>query len=97
VLGLWYGGPDGAPDRTLTFFLDGTWHSAPEGPSGKMKPLSGQWWTKAGEVWLSIPGMGKVAARPHVSTKPDAAGKPLATLSFEGQVGELKQTFRDRR
>lgn len=97
VLGLWYAGPDGSPDSTLTFFLDGSWHSAPEGPSGKMKPLSGKWWTKAGELWLSIPGMGKVAARAHVSTKQDASGKPLATLSFEGQVGELKQTFRDRR
>jgi hypothetical protein len=26
-----------------------------------------------------------------------AKGKPLATLTFEGAVGELKQPFRDRR
>jgi hypothetical protein len=97
VLGAWYGGPEGAPDRTLTFFLDGTWRLLPEGAAGKGKPNSGKWWTKPGEVWLSIPGMGKVNAQPRVSTSKDAGGKPLSTLTLEGQVGELKQTFRDRR
>jgi hypothetical protein len=97
VLGLWYGGPDGAPDRTLTFFLDGTWRSLPEGPSGRVKPLAGKWGTKAGAVWLTSPGTGKVEARPKVNVQTDATGRPLITLTLEGQVGELKQTFRDRR
>jgi hypothetical protein len=97
VLGLWYAGPEGAPDRTLTFFLDGTWRSLPEGPSGKGKPSSGKWWTKAGAVWLTIPGMGKVEARPKVDVQKDANGRALITLALQGQVGELKQTFRDRR
>jgi hypothetical protein len=97
VLGLWYAGPESAPDRTLTFFLDGTWRYLPEGQSSKGKPLSGKWWTKAGDVWLTLPGMGKVQARPRIATRQDPGAKPLTTLSFEGQVGELKQAFRDRR
>ncbi len=96
VLGLWYGGPEGAPDRTLTFFLDGSWRSAPEG-SGKGKPSSGKWWTKTGQLWLTLPGAGKVQAQPQVNVSKDAAGKPLLTLSLQGAVGELKQTYRDRR
>jgi hypothetical protein len=97
VLGLWYGGPEGAPDRTLTFLLDGTWRSLPEGPSGRGKPLSGKWWTKSGEVWLRIPGVGKVQAAPRLGVQKDAAGKPLVTLTLEGPVGPLRQTFRERR
>jgi hypothetical protein len=97
VLGLWYGGAEGAPDRTLTFFLDGRWRLLPEGPSGRGKPLSGKWWTKAGEVWLTVPGMGKVQGLPRVSIQKDAAEKPLGTLTLEGPVGPLKQTFRERR
>jgi hypothetical protein len=97
VLGLWYGGPEGAPDRTLTFFLDGTWRSLPEGSGAKGKPLGGKWWTKAGAVWLTVPGLGKVEARPKLNVQKDAAGRPLITLALEGQVGELKQTYRDRR
>jgi hypothetical protein len=97
VLGLWYGGPEGAPDRTLTFFLDGSWRASPEGSSGKGKPSSGKWWTKAGEVWLTLPGAGKVQAQPRLSVQKDASGKPLLSLSLEGPVGELKQTYLDRR
>jgi hypothetical protein len=97
VLGLWYSGPDGAPDRTLTFFLDGTWRSLPEGSSGHGKPLAGTWWMKGSEMWLTIPGTGKVQGRPRVSVQKDAAGKPLLTLALEGPVGPLKQPFRDHR
>jgi len=96
LLGVWYGGPAGAPDRALTFMLDGSWRLAPEGPSGKGKPLRGSWGMKAGELWLNIPGMGKVQAHPRLVVG-EAGGKPAATLSLEGAVGELKQTFRDRR
>jgi hypothetical protein len=100
LLGPWYSGPDGAPDRSLTFFLDGTWRYAPEG-AGKVKPLSGKWGVSSGQVWLTVPGPGKVEARPKVNRRPDAAGagkaKPFATLTFDGSVGELKQSFRDRR
>jgi hypothetical protein len=97
VLGPWYAGPEGAPDRTLTFFLDGSWRSLPEGPGAKGKSLSGTWWTKSGAVWLAIPGMGKVDARPHFTPQKDAAGKPVVTLTLDGPVGELKQVYRDRR
>ncbi len=97
LLGLWYGGPVGAPDRCLTFFLDGSWRLSPEGPSGKGKPLAGKWWTRAGQLWLSIPGMGKVEAHPRLTVQTESAGKPTTTLSLEGPVGELKQSFRDRR
>ncbi len=96
LLGIWYGGPAGAPDRSLTFFLDGSWRLSPEGPSGRGKPLRGSFWMKAGELWLSIPGMGKVQAHPRL-TASEAGGKMTASLTLEGQVGELKQTFRDRR
>ncbi len=96
LLGVWYGGPAGAPDRSLTFFLDGSWRLSPEGPSGRGKPLHGGWGMKAGELWLSIPGMGKVQAHPRLVAS-EAGGKPVASLSLEGPVGELKQTFRDRR
>jgi hypothetical protein len=97
LLGLWYGGPEGAPDRTLTFFLDGTWRSLPEGASGRGKPLSGKWWVKAGQLWLTVPGAGKVQGGALLSVQKDASGKALGTLSLEGPVGPLKQTFRDRR
>lgn len=100
LLGPWYSGPDGAPDRSLTFFLDGTWRSGPEGP-GKVKPLSGKWGVSSGQVWLTVPGVGKVDARAKVNRRPDAAAasrtKPFATLTFDGPVGELKQSYRDRR
>ncbi len=95
MLGVWYGGPAGAPDHSLTFFLDGSWRSAPEGPSGRGRPLAGKWGLKDGEVWLSIPGMGKVEAHPRFSQSM-AGGKPVAILSLEGPVGELRQTYRDR-
>lgn len=96
VLGLWYGGPEGAPDKTLTFFLDGSWRAAPEG-SAKGKPSSGKWWTKSGQLWLTLPGTGKVQAQPQLSATKDASGKPLVTLTLQGAVGELKQTYRERR
>ena len=96
LLGVWYGGPVGAPDCSLTFFLDGSWRLAPEGPSGRGRPLAGKWGLKDGEVWLTIPGMGKVEAHPRLSQSV-AGGKPVATLSLEGAVGELRQSYRDRR
>ena len=100
LLGPWYAGPDGTPDRSLTFFFDGTWRSSPEG-SGKVKPLSGKWGVSSGQVWLTVPGLGKVDARPRVNRRPDAAAasrsRPSATLTFDGAVGELKQSYRDRR
>jgi len=95
LLGVWYGGPAGAPDRSLTFFLDGTWRLSPEGSGGRGGSQHGSWWVKAGELWLSIPGMGKVQAHPRLSG--EVGGKAPASLSLEGPVGELKQTFRDRR
>lgn len=102
LLGLWFGGPEGAPDRTLTFFLDGTWRYAPEGTTARVKPLAGKWWLKSGQVWLSLPGHAKVEARPKITRRADAGadpskGKPFATLTFEGAVGELKTSFRERR
>jgi hypothetical protein len=97
LLGLWYGGPDGAPDRTLTFFLDGTWRYASEGTgSSHAKPLSGKWWVKAGQVRLTLPGRAKSSVEPQLVRRA-GEGKPFTTLSFGGAVGELKQTFRDRR
>jgi len=95
LIGPWYAGPEGTPDRSLTFFLDGTWRSTAEGGSA-VKPLSGKWSLRSGRVWLVIPGLGKVDARPRVTRRADG-GKSAATLSFDGAVGELKQPFRDRR
>jgi hypothetical protein len=96
LLGLWYGGPEAAPDRTLAFFLDGTWRYGPEGTSSHVKPLSGKWWVTAGQAWLTLPGHGKVSLQPQVGRR-SGEGKPVTTLSFAGAVGELKQSFRDRR
>jgi hypothetical protein len=100
LLGTWYAGDEGAPDRSLSFFVDGTWvyRVVPPGEPSRQRTVTGQWGMDQRGLWMKAPG----SARGHVQTtrelQADAHGKAHPTLKLTGGVSsELRVTFRDRR
>jgi hypothetical protein len=100
LYGTWYSGDEGAPDKSLSFFVDGSWlyRSVPPGEPTRGRTLSGQWGMEKHALWMKTPS----AARGHVQatreSQADAHGKPRTILKLSGGVSsELKVPFRDRR
>ena len=100
LLGTWFAGDEGSPDRTLSFFIDGSWQSRTVvyGEPSRPKVLSGQWgFDKKGSLWIKVPGSAQATVKPIQETKADARGKPRTTLQLSGSVpADLRVTFRDR-
>jgi hypothetical protein len=93
-------GDEGNPDRSLSFFLDGTWqlrtvvYDEPTRP----KLVNGTWGLEKKGLWMKAPTSAKGRVTPELETKADAHGKPRVTLTLKGSVpATLRVPFRDRR
>lgn len=97
LLGTWFAGYDGAPDRFLNFFYDGTWRYSYEPfDQGKDKPkeLTGSYDATPTRLTLDIPGKGKVSVK---VSRDKAKGDKGFVLNLEGDLPpELKGTFRSQ-
>jgi len=98
LLGTWFSGTEGAPDRFLSFFFDGTYRFVfkPYDQAQKPKSFSGRYRASSGSLALEVPGRGRVKARTVGEQQPQTSGKSSRTLRLEGSLPEdLKQPFRD--
>jgi hypothetical protein len=100
LMGTWFGGDEGSPDKSLSFFVDGTWQARTVvyGEPTRPKLVSGQWgFDKKGALWMKPSGSAQVAVKPIQETKADARGKGRTTLQLSGNLpADLRVTFRDR-
>jgi hypothetical protein len=97
VLGTWFSGSEGAPDKFLSFYFDGTFRFVhmPFDSETKPKEMTGEYNIAGGHVTLAIPGTGRVTAR--VSKEGAASGSAGHSLKLDGEVpAELKVPWRDR-
>lgn len=94
LMGTWFAGFPGTPDRFLSFYFDGTYQYRFEpydALNAKPKTIEGSWEASSSKLTLEVPGKGKVAAK--YFRDPDKEGG--FTLRLDGDVGEeLKQAFR---
>ena len=100
LLGTWYAGDEGNPDRSLSFYLDGTWQlrTVVYGEPTRPKTLNGTWGQEKKGMWMKAPSSGKGKVTPELETRADARGKPHTTLALKGSVpAALRGPFRDRR
>lgn len=95
LLGTWFGGYPGAPDRFLSFFYDGTYRYSYEPfdqARDKPKEISGSYDATPSRLTLELPGKGKVNAR---VTRDKLKGDKGTGLTLEGDLPqELRTTFR---
>lgn len=101
LLGTWFGGYEGAPDRFLSFFFDGTFRLTYEPFEGRPRILTGNYRVSGSRVILELAGRSRVSGRVE---KVRTEGDPLTPaterreIRFEGASHEdLKQTFRDKK
>ncbi len=98
LLGTWFSGPEGAADRFLSFFFDGTYRLAfePYDSSIKGHSFSGAYDASGSRLALELPGKGKVMARVKREKKDESGGRSTRTLILEGDLpDDLKQVYRD--
>ena len=97
-LGTWFGGYEGAPDKFLSFFFDGTYRFSVEPydkPDQKEKVFTGEYDVSGSRLTLEIPGKGRVSAR-IAREKADKGPNSGHTLVLEGDVPEsFKGKYRD--
>ena len=99
LMGTWFAGPVGAPDRFLSFFFDGTYQYSyePFDPTLKHKSYRGDYDGTPTRLTMDIPGKGRMALRITRDKKTDEGGQTAHTLTFHGDAPEdLRQVFRDR-
>jgi hypothetical protein len=98
LLGTWFAGALGAPDRFLSFFFDGTYRFVfqPFDETLKGRAFGGSYEASSTAARFEVPGKGKVTARVAHQGLPEAKGD--RTLILEGNLPEeLKdQVFRDQ-
>src|SRR5262249_375004 len=100
LVGTWYAGDEGNPDKSLSFFLDGTWQfrTAVYDEPTRPKTTTGTWALDRKGLSMKAPGSGKGRVTPEIETKADAHGKGRTTLQLKGGVpAALRVVFRDRR
>lgn len=101
LLGTWFSGYDGAPNRFLSFFFDGTWRLTYEPYEGRPHAFGGTYSIRGSRVVLELPGTGKVSGKlSRSSSEGDDFAEPSQkrTLSFEGDAPEdFKAPYRDQR
>ncbi len=100
LLGTWFAGSPGAPDRYLSFFFDGTYrfvHDAFD-PKVKDKVWTGDYEAFGGRLVLSVPGKGKVTAKYERKLEEDEfTGTKAHALQLAGELpADLKGPFRDQ-
>jgi hypothetical protein len=96
LLGTWFGGHEGAPDRFLSFYVDGTYRFVLE-PLGEGEPrvLTGGYTASSARLALDIPRKGRASVR---FRREEAAGSAGGhTLTLEGELpDDWKGPFRSR-
>jgi hypothetical protein len=96
LLGTWFAGHQGAPDRFLSFYVDGTYRFVYE-PLGGEEPkvLTGGFTPSSSKVSLELPKKGRISVR---FTRAEAEGSPGGyTLTLEGNLpDEWKTPFRSQ-
>ncbi len=101
ILGTWFGGYEGAPDRFLSFFFDGTFRLTHEPFEGKPRSLTGNYTISGSRVTLEVPGKAKFTGRldrERIEGDPLTPESERRTIKFEGNAPEeLKIGYRDVR
>ncbi len=96
LLGTWFAGLEGAPDRFLSFYVDGTYRFVHE-PLGGEGPqvLTGSYSASSSRLTLELPKKGKVPLKHHLEQAEGSGGGH--TLSLEGELPEeWQEPFRSR-
>ncbi|RKH44865.1 discoidin domain-containing protein [Corallococcus sicarius] len=97
LLGTWFGGHEGAPERFLSFFVDGTWRFSLE-PLETREPttvVTGTYTVSGQRVTLDIPKKGRVPATFERSPASDGP-KASASLTLNGALpAEWGSDFRN--
>lgn len=99
LLGTWFAGSEGAPDKYLSFYFDGTYRFVydPWDPAMKDKVFEGEYDPSGSKLSLQISGKGRVPVKIRREKTKSESGDEQRTLSLEGDVPpELKSVFRDR-
>lgn len=96
LLGTWFAGYEGAPDRFLSFYFDGTYRYVytPYDQPEKERTFTGGYRVSGNKLTLQLPGKGRVAAR--LTRTPSDDSEKRHTLTIEGGVpADFEHTFRD--
>jgi hypothetical protein len=97
LLGTWFAGLEGAPDRFLSFYVDGTYSFVHEPLGGGAGPrtLVGSYTASSSRLTLELPKKGRVPVRFVREEAGGAHGRH--TLTLEGDLPEeWKEPFRSR-
>lgn len=101
LMSTWYAGPEGAPDRTLAFYFDGTFHFSwrPYDPEQKPVDLTGQYGMQAGKLMLKLSGKPWVDAQARRTVSADDDGFARTKLEIRAEtLGEgLASSWADHR
>lgn len=98
LMGTWFAGSEGAPDRFLSFYFDGTWRFVyePWDPAQKGQSSSGEYDAAGNRLTLDT-GKGRTTLRLRRAEAAGEEGGARRSLSIEGAApAEMKQSFRDR-
>ncbi len=98
LLGTWYAGFDGTPDRFLSFHFDGTFRYSYEpydNKSGKEKVVEGTYEASPSKIVLEVTGTKGKTSLKYSRDENKKGSKGGYTFSFDGEVPEdFKGTFR---
>jgi hypothetical protein len=94
--GTWFAGHPGAPDRFLSFYIDGTYHFVHEPLDGtEPRVLTGAYTASSSRLTVDLPKRGKAPLRYSREQAEGPAGGH--TLTLEGELPEeWKEPFRSR-
>jgi hypothetical protein len=97
LLGTWFGGHEGAPERFLSFYVDGTWRFSLEPlEGGEPSSATGGYSVSGTRLTLDVPKKGKVTVRFERAALTEAQKKG-ATLALDGALPEeWGRTFRSQ-
>jgi hypothetical protein len=98
LMGTWFAGYEGAPDRVLSFFFDGTFKYVfqPFEANTPGKTLTGEYDVNGRHLILDSPKSERLVMQ-FKREKTDADGVRGQTLQFiDGAPPDLKEVFRDR-
>lgn len=99
LLGTWFAGPDGAADKFLSFYFDGTYRFAyePYDLDSQGRIFTGGYHLSGERLSLEIPGKGWIHLRARREIKQSAPGDFQRSLLLEGELPEeLPRSYRDR-
>ena len=99
MLGTWFAGPEGAADRFLSFYFDGTYRFAYEPYDLEAQGLlfTGGYQVSGGHLLLEVPGKGWIHIKVRQEMKEPAPGDVRHTLMLEGNLPDAwPRAYRDR-